>query len=80
MDYFLPRRSHRAGVPSTSDTIIRYNREGNAASCIMRCHLLLWFSPSDLTRGAQKGLLRAFEIRPRIETVPLDKRGFMGVQ
>ena len=42
--------------------------------------LLLWFSPSDLTRRTFKGLFCAFEIRPSFETVPLGKGGFMGVQ
>jgi hypothetical protein len=42
--------------------------------------LLLWFSPSDLTRRTFKGLLSAFEIWPGFETVPLDKIGFVGVQ
>jgi hypothetical protein len=41
---------------------------------------LLRFSPSDMTKISLKGLLRAFEIRPSIETVALDKSGFMGMQ
>ena len=42
--------------------------------------LLLRVSPSDLTRAILKGLLSTFEIWRSIETVALDKIGFMGVQ
>ena len=42
--------------------------------------LKLLVSPSEMTKISLKGLLRAFEIRPSIETVALGKSGFMGMQ
>ena len=43
-------------------------------------NLFLRVAPHDLSRATLKGLLGAFEIRPSIETVALDKRGLMGMQ